>query len=131
MQPFFEAWVAALEERDINAYAALLEESPVGFRLGMIGHLSDPDFISAEVGWPVSSVLSRVSILGQRVLGDGEIEVETSFQVYVRAGGTMASAVRLVHVLARDRHGFLRIRAQREYPGSGTVTWGSLKSFYR
>ena len=103
---------AALNERDVDTYAAFLEETPVaraeaGFRyypqssdlqdfpwmtgdswsrddeLAMIGNMCNPGFVSDVTQESVDSIDSQFTVLSQQTLPSGEIQVTTSAAITV------------------------------------------------
>ncbi|MEZ5066948.1 MAG: hypothetical protein R3B81_19710 [bacterium] len=103
----------ALNELDVDTYAALLEETPAtraeaGFRyypqssdvqnfpwmfpngfwsrdeeLDMIGNMCDPEFVSDVTQESVDSIDAQITVLSQQTLPSGEIEVTTSATITV------------------------------------------------
>ncbi|MCA9754099.1 MAG: hypothetical protein KC591_18005 [Gemmatimonadetes bacterium] len=102
----------ALNELDVDTYAALLEETPIaraeaGFRyypqssdlqdfpwitgdfwsreeeLDMIGNMCDPEFVSDVTQESVDSIDAEITVLSQQTLPSGEIEVTTSASITV------------------------------------------------
>jgi len=162
------AWMWALETRDLAAYTALLEPAPPGraepgFRyyppesdladfpwmqgsdhwdgaveLEIVGHLFDPDYVSPETGESVDSINALLVLREENLVGPGEIEMVTIFEVILlwAPDAGAAATSRLVHVLAEDSQGFLRIREQRESRIAGPrsvedASWAALKNLYR
>lgn len=135
-----EAHEAALAERDLDAYVALLEP---GFRyypqvtdlddfpwmsgsdswnldeeINMISNIFDPSFISPENGQSVDNVTAELAIESTESLPDGAtgVSCHAVMQVLWAEQDGLRTDVLFEIVLARGSDGYLRIRSIREHP---------------
>lgn len=104
--------------------------------LTIMEHMFDPEFVGSESEGAVDTIEAWCTVLGQSDLGGGEIEVRSSvlFTVIWAVNTGRTANVFLIHVLAPDGNGFLRIREQREFELLGPRVegdgWGAIKGRY-
>jgi len=104
--------------------------------LTIMEHMFDPEFVGQWSEGAVDTIRASCTVFEQSDLGGGEIEVRSNvlFVVLWAVNAGKTANVILIHVLAPDENGFLRIRQQRELPLIGprveTLGWGAIKGRY-
>jgi hypothetical protein len=148
----------ALEQKDLDAYVALLEPEPAGrsaepgFRFypldtdaddfpwmtgdswgvadesRFIGNMFDPEFAGEQP--PVESISMDFQILSQREVTPGEQEISITALFIVLTGPDQGFAVdtKFIFLLAEQADGFYRIREIRELPRQKRIGFAALEA---